>query len=44
MKDEEKIAQIFSDSLEEVKDSIVKLDDTLRSKIFYELFKNKWSS
>jgi hypothetical protein len=41
MKDEEKIAQIFSDSLEEVKDSIVKLDDTLRSKIFYELFKNK---
>ena len=37
MTDEEKVAQIFCDGLQEVKNSIGKLDDTLRTKIFYEL-------
>jgi hypothetical protein len=37
MTDEEKVAQIFCDGLQEVKNIICKLDDTLRTKIFYEL-------
>lgn len=37
MTDEERIAQIFHDGLQEIKNSIGKLDDTLRTKIFYEL-------
>jgi hypothetical protein len=37
MTEEERIAQIFYDGLQEVKNSIGKLDDTLRTKIFYEL-------
>lgn len=37
MTDEEKVAQIFYDGLQEVRNSIGKLDDTLRTKIFYEL-------
>ena len=35
--DKEKIAQIYYDGLQEVKNSIGKLDDTLRTKIFCEL-------
>lgn len=37
MTDEEKVAQIFCDGLQELKNGIGKLDDTLRTKIFYEL-------
>ena len=37
MTDKEKVAQIFYDGLQEVRNSIGKLDDTLRTKIFYEL-------
>ena len=37
MTDEEKVAQIFCDGLHGIKNSIGKLDDTLRTKIFYEL-------
>lgn len=37
MTDEEKVTQIFCDGLQEVKNCIGKLDDTLRTKIFYEL-------
>ena len=37
MTDEEKVAQIFCNGLQKVKNSIGKLDDTLRTKIFYEL-------
>ena len=34
---EERIAQVCYDGLHEVKNNIGKLDDTLRTKIFYEL-------
>ena len=37
MTEEERIAQVCYDGLQEVKYSIGKLDDTLRTKIFYEL-------
>lgn len=37
MTKEERIAQVCYDGLQEVKNSIGKLDDTLRTKIFYEL-------
>lgn len=37
MAEEERIAQVCYDGLQEVKYSIGKLDDTLRTKIFYEL-------
>lgn len=39
MTEEERIAQVCYDGLQEVKYSIGKLDDTLRTKIFYELSK-----
>jgi len=35
--EEERIAQVCYDGLQEVKNIIGKLDDTLRTKIFYEL-------
>jgi hypothetical protein len=35
--EEERIAQVCYDGLQEVKNGIGKLDDTLRTKIFYEL-------
>ena len=37
MTEEERIAQVCYDGLQEVKYCIGKLDDTLRTKIFYEL-------